>query len=53
MIMRAKISAVRESGVRRLFEGGAYFLFFFRDAALIPGQRLIEGGAYSSKYGMR
>ena len=25
--------------------------FFVPDAALIPGQRLIEGRAYSSKYG--
>ena len=27
--------------------------FFVRDAALIRGQRLIEGGAYSSKHGMQ
>ena len=27
--------------------------FIVRDAALIRGQRLIEGGAYSSKHGMQ
>jgi len=27
MITRAKISAVRTSGVQRLFEGGAHYLF--------------------------
>ena len=45
MITRAKISAVRASGVRRLLP------FFVPDAALIQGRRLIEGGAYSNKYG--
>ena len=44
MITRANISAVRASRVRRLI--------FVPDAALIPGLRLIEGGAYSSKYGI-
>ena len=56
MLTRAKISAVRASGVRRLFEDGAYsraalINFVVPDAALIRGQRLIEGVAYSSKYG--
>ena len=27
MITRAKVSVVRASGVRRLFEGSAYYLF--------------------------
>ena len=40
MITRAKISAVRASGVRRL-------LTFFSQM-----RRLFEGGAYSSKYGI-
>ena len=44
-------SPIRESGVRRLFEVGAYINFFFSDAALIRGRRLIEGGTLSSKYG--
>ena len=30
--------------------GGAALNFFVPDAALIRGQRFIEGGAYSSKY---
>ena len=47
MITRAKISAVRASGVRRLFEGGAYtraalINFFVPGAALIRGRRLFE-----------
>ena len=41
MITRAKISAVRASGVRRLLT----FLSQMR--------RLIKGGAYSSKYGTK
>ena len=55
MITRAKISAVRASGVRRLFEGGAFkrfcprcgvysgavlINFFVPDAALIRGRRV-------------
>ena len=47
MITRAKLSAVRASGVRRLFEGGAYsraalINFFVPDAALIRGRRLFK-----------
>ena len=38
------------SGPRRLFEG-ALINFLVLNAALIRGRRLIEGGAYSSKYG--
>ena len=34
------------SGPRRLFEGGAYYLF------CPPVRRSSEGGAYPSKYGM-
>ena len=45
MITRAKISAVRASGLRRLLP------CFVPDAALIQGRHLIEGGADSSKYG--
>ena len=34
-------------------EGAALInIFFFPDAVLIRGRRLIEGGAYSSKYGI-
>ena len=45
MIMRAKISAGESIG------GAALINFFIPDAALIRGPHLIEGGAYSSKYG--
>jgi len=51
MITRAKVSAVRTSGVRCL-RRAPLIDFFVPDAALIPGRRLIEGGAYSSKYGI-
>ena len=59
MITRAKISEVRANS----FVVGEQFSVFFLviwyssnkrrigDAALIRGQRLIEGGAYSSNYG--
>ena len=33
-------------------EGAALINIFVPDAALIRGRRLIEGGAYSSKYGI-
>ena len=46
MITKAKISALRASGVQRLLEGGTYYFF------LSQMQRLFEGGAYSSKYGI-
>ena len=35
------------------YSGAALINFFVPDAALIRGRRLIEGGAYSSKYGIR
>ena len=44
MITRAKISAVRASGVQRLFEGGAYYLF-------CPRCGTYSRAVYSSKYG--
>ena len=63
MIKRAKISAVRansfvvveqfirNSSNKRRIGGAALINFFVPDAALIRGRCLIEGGAYSSKYG--
>ena len=35
------------------YSRAALINFFVADAALIRGRRLIEGGAYSSKYGKR
>ena len=60
MIMRAKISAVRANSFVvveqfSVFPGysrAALINFFVPDAALIRGLHLIEGSAYSSKYGM-
>ena len=42
---------IRNSSNNRRIGGAALINFFVPDAALIRGQRLIEGGAYSSKYG--
>ena len=44
---------IRNSSNKRRIGGAALINFFVPDAALIRGRRLIEGGAYSSKYGMR
>ena len=57
MMTRAKISAVRANSffVCSVFPGysrAALINFFVPGAALIRGRRLIEGGAYSSKYGL-
>ena len=60
MITRAKISAVRANSFVvveqfSVFPGyskAVLINFFVPDAALNEGRRLIEGGAYSSKYGM-
>ena len=41
------------SNKRRIGGAAALINFFVLDAALIRGRRLIEGGAYSSKYGSR
>ena len=51
MITRAKISAMRASGGSALIRGRRLLTFFVPDASLIRGRRLIEGSAYSSKYG--
>ena len=59
MITRAKLSAVRANSFVvveqfSVFPGysrAALINFFVPDAALIRGRRLIEAGAYSSKYG--
>ena len=50
MITKAKISAVRASRVRRLFEGGRRLVEGGR-RLVEGGRRLVEGGAYSRKYG--
>ena len=51
MITRAKISSVRASRCGA-YSRAALINIFVPDAALIRGLRLIEGGAYSSKYGI-
>ena len=43
---------IRNSSNKRRVGGAALINFFVPDAALIRGKRLIEGGAYSSKYRM-
>ena len=53
MKMRAKISAVRASSGAGAYSMVALInMFCPTDAALIGGLRLIEGGTYSSKYGI-
>ena len=42
---------IRNSSSKRCIGGAALINFFVPNAALIRGRRLIEGGAYSSKYG--
>ena len=42
---------IRNSSNKRRIGGAALINFFVPDAAFIRGRRLIEGGAYSSKYG--
>ena len=44
---------IRNSSNKRRIGGAALIHFFVPDAALNRGRRLIEGGAYSSKYGNR
>ena len=43
---------IRNSSNKRRIGGAALINLFVPDAALIRGRRLIEGGAYSSKYGI-